>query len=41
MWEADKVIHDITKGAIFEKLQKQTQEAVANIPYDELRTGCY
>lgn len=37
MWETNQVIDDITEGPIFEKLQKQIQEAVSNIPHNELK----
>jgi hypothetical protein len=37
MWEVDQVIQDITEGTIFEKLQKQAQEAVIKISHDELK----
>jgi hypothetical protein len=39
VWKPEQVAQDITNGFIFEKLRKQTREAIAAIPQSELLEG--
>jgi hypothetical protein len=39
VWKPEQIAQHITAGAIFRRLQKQTQEAVAAIPQEELSEG--